>query len=79
MQIVWSPLAVERISEIVDYIFQFKPMQQTNGFVQYFQRLSNFSPIQKLGGLSLKSMNGNSESSFTEIIRSFISEQNKYL
>ena len=49
MKIVWSPLAVERASEIVDYISQDKPMAADNWIDTVFTKVDQLKANPEIG------------------------------
>lgn len=49
MQIVWSPLAVERISELVDYIAQDKPMAADKWIRAVFSKVEQLQSNPEIG------------------------------
>ena len=49
MKIVWSPLAVERASEIVDYILQDKPSAATNWINNVFSKIDQLRANPEIG------------------------------
>jgi toxin ParE1/3/4 len=51
MKIAWSPLAVERASEIVDYISQDKPLAATNWIDTVFSKVDQLRANPEIGRL----------------------------
>jgi addiction module RelE/StbE family toxin len=51
MKIVWSPLAVERVSEIVDYIAQDKPSAADNWIHTIFSKVEQLQSNPEIGRL----------------------------
>ncbi len=49
MKIVWSPLAVERASEIVDYILQDKPLAAGNWINTVFTKVDQLKGNPEIG------------------------------
>ena len=49
MKIVWSPLAVERISEIVDYIAQDKPLAADKWIHTVFSKIEQLQSNPEIG------------------------------
>ncbi|MFP4444908.1 MAG: type II toxin-antitoxin system RelE/ParE family toxin [Desulfosudaceae bacterium] len=49
MKIVWSPLSVERASEIVDYISQDKPLAAENWINTVFTKVDQFKANPEMG------------------------------
>ncbi|MDY6906564.1 MAG: type II toxin-antitoxin system RelE/ParE family toxin [Thermodesulfobacteriota bacterium] len=49
MKIVWSPLAVERASEIVDYISQDKPLAADNWINTVFAKVDQLKANPEIG------------------------------
>jgi len=51
MKIVWSPLAVERVSEIVRYIAEDNPDAATNWAESIFTRVEQLGPFPDSGNI----------------------------
>ena len=51
MKIVWSPLAVERVSEIVRYIAEDNPDAATNWAESIFTRVEQLGPFPESGNI----------------------------
>lgn len=49
MKLIWSPLAVERASEIVDYIFQDKPSAAENWIQTVFGKVDHIRLNPEIG------------------------------
>jgi len=64
MKIVWSPLAVERASEIVDYIAQDKPLAAAKWIHTVFSKVEQLGSNPELGRI-VPEIN---ESQFRELI-----------
>ncbi|MFZ5571005.1 MAG: type II toxin-antitoxin system RelE/ParE family toxin [Thermodesulfobacteriota bacterium] len=64
MKIVWSPLAVERSSEIVDYISQDKPLAADNWIHAVFSKVDQLRANPEIGRI-VPEMN---ERQFRELI-----------
>jgi toxin ParE1/3/4 len=50
MKIVWSPLAIDRVSEIAEYIALDKPLAAANWITLFLQKLINWSFLLKSVG-----------------------------
>lgn len=64
MKIVWSPLAVERESELVDYISQDKPLAADNWIHKVFSKVDQLRANPEIGRIVPE----NNERQFRELI-----------
>ena len=49
MRIIWSPLAVEQVEEIAEYIAYDKPMAAANWIQSIFETVENLSVLPESG------------------------------